>query len=150
MFALNYSPQILLGANLIEGLVCPIDYDVAMPPKFYTTAGHLLVCQGKSCQSRGSALLYKALWNHLEKKAMSYYKKGGNLRLSESSCLGACSYGPTLCVYRQQTPQLPLEQAWYAACDFGIASHIATAVHQGSELPHQNRYDITTDMPDDN
>lgn len=109
-----------------------------MPPKFFPTRGHLLVCQGPHCQARGSGLLYRALWNHLERSGLAYYKKGGSLRLTESGCLGACSYGPTVCVYRQR--EGGLEEGWYAATDFPLASRIAQAVHEGVELPAEHKY----------
>ncbi|WP_221089972.1 (2Fe-2S) ferredoxin domain-containing protein [Deinococcus aquaedulcis] len=112
-----------------------------MTPKFFSTRAHLLVCQGQSCQGRGSALLYRALWNHLERDALAYYKKGGSLRLTESGCLGACSYGPTLCVYRAQSGGGgALEQAWYAAVDFPLARRIAQAAHDEAPLPAEHRY----------
>ena len=109
-----------------------------MPPKFFPTNGHILVCQNSSCQNRGSALLYKALWNHLEREGLAYYKGGGTVRLTESGCLGACSYGPTLCVYRQTAQGL--EEGWYAAADFAVAKAVAQAVQDGTELPAAHRY----------
>jgi len=109
-----------------------------MPPKYFKTSGHLLVCQGPNCQARGSALLHKALWNHLERAALAYYKTGGTLRLTESGCLGACSYGPALCVYRQQNGEL--EEGWYAAVDFPLAVKVAQAVHDGDQLPEDHKY----------
>ncbi|MVN85836.1 (2Fe-2S) ferredoxin domain-containing protein [Deinococcus sp. HMF7620] len=111
-----------------------------MAPKFFATRAHLLVCQGQSCQGRGSALLYKALWNHLERQSLAYYKKGGSLRLTESGCLGACSYGPTLCVYRPKPAGGGLEEAWYAAVDFPLATRIAGAAHEETPLPEEHRY----------
>lgn len=112
-----------------------------MTPKFFPTNGHLLVCQGQNCLARGSALLHRALWNHLERQALAYYKRGGTLRLTESSCLGACSYGPTLCVYRESpTPGAGLEEAWYAAVDFPLAARIAQAVQDRAPLPPEHRY----------
>lgn len=108
-------------------------------PKYFPTRGHLLVCQGQSCQQRNSVLLHKALWNWLEREGLAYYKKGGSMRLTTSGCLGACQYGPTLCVYRER--EGALEQAWYAAADFPLARAIAEAVHTGAVLPQQGRYD---------
>lgn len=107
-------------------------------PRYFRTSGHLLVCQGPNCQARGSALLGRALWNHLEKNALAYYKTGGTLRLTDSGCLGACSYGPTLCVYRQRNGRL--EEGWYAAVDLPLAARVAQAVHDGAELPTEHRY----------
>lgn len=109
-----------------------------MPPKFFPTNGHILICQNGSCQNRGSGLLYKALWNHLERENLAYYKKGGKVRLTESGCLGACSYGPTLCVYRQRNGGL--EEGWYAAVDFGEAKAVAQAVQDETELPQPHKY----------
>ena len=109
-----------------------------MPPKYYPTRGHLLVCQGTSCQARGSSLLYQALWKHLERESQSYYKQSGSVRLTTSGCLGACNYGPTMCVYRQRPEGL--EEGWYAAMEFPLASRIAQAVHEGAPLPGEHRY----------
>jgi (2Fe-2S) ferredoxin len=109
-----------------------------MPPKYFKTSGHLLVCQGQNCQARGSALLYRALWNHLERASLAYYKTGGTLRLTESGCLGACSFGPALCVYRQRGGEL--EEGWYATVDFPLAVAVARAVHEGAELPGERKY----------
>lgn len=113
-----------------------------MTARYYRTNGHLLVCQHSNCQSRGSALLFKALWNHLERESLAYYKRGGSLRLTESGCLGACSFGPTLCVYRQRTDVgvNTLEEGWYAAVNFPLAVKIAQAVHDGAELPSEHQY----------
>ena len=109
-----------------------------MPPKHFSTRGHLLVCQGANCQARGSVLLHKALWNHLERSSLAYYKRGGSVRLTESGCLGACSFGPTLCVYRQRNGAL--EEGWYAAVHFPLAARVAQAVHEEAELPEEGRY----------
>ncbi|EYB69411.1 hypothetical protein DEIPH_ctg008orf0147 [Deinococcus phoenicis] len=109
-----------------------------MPPKFFPTRGHLLICQGQNCQARGSVLLHKALWNQLERSGLAYYKAGGSVRLTESGCLGACSYGPTLCVYRHRGSEL--EEGWYAAVDFPLAARVAQAVHEGTELPEERKY----------
>ena len=109
-----------------------------MPAKYFKTNGHLLVCQGQNCQARGSVLLHKALWNHLERQSLAYYKAGGTVRLTESGCLGACAYGPALCVYRERGGVL--EQGWYGAVDFPLARRVAQAVHDGTDLPAEGRY----------
>ncbi|SMB89309.1 (2Fe-2S) ferredoxin domain-containing protein [Deinococcus hopiensis] len=109
-----------------------------MPPKYFSTRGHLLVCQGPNCQARGSVLLQKALWNHLERSSLAYYKRGGSVRLTESGCLGACSFGPTLCVYRHRNGAL--EEGWYAAVDFPLAVQIAGALHEEAALPGEGKY----------
>lgn len=110
-----------------------------MPPRYFPTRGHLLICRGSSCQQRDSVLLHKALWNALERDGLAYYKQGGHVRLTDSGCLGACQFGPTLCVYRERAGQL--EQAWYAGVDFRLARAIAQAVQDAALLPTEQRYD---------
>lgn len=107
-------------------------------PKYFPTSGHILVCQGQSCQSRDSVLLHKALNNLLEREGLAYYKQGGRVRLTRSGCLGACKYGPTVCVYRERAGQL--EQGWYAGVDFPLAKAIAQAVQEAGPLPTEGRY----------
>lgn len=117
-------------------------------PKYFATRGHLLLCQGASCQRVGADLLYQGLKQHLERGQLAYYKAGGSVRLTTSGCLGACNYGPTLCVYRQTAQgaeQAHLEQAWYAAVNFPLARQVAQAVHTGEPLPLEHRYDVPDD-----
>ena len=110
-----------------------------MPAKFFPTHGHLLLCQNDNCRARGSALLYQALWKRLEQEGLAYYKKGGAVRLTHSGCLGACGFGPVLCVYRRRADQ-SLEEGWYGAVDFPLAARIAQAVQEQTELPAEGRY----------
>ncbi len=107
-------------------------------PKYFRTSSHLLVCQNGSCKARGADLLYQALWKALERESLMYYKSGGSVRLTASGCLGACSYGPTLCVYRERAGAL--EEGWYAAVDVPLALQIARAAHAGADLPEERRY----------
>ena len=109
-----------------------------MTPPYFKTSGHIFVCQHANCRSRGSELLYKALWNALDTSRLAYYKGGGSVRLTESGCLGACSYGPAMCVYRTRAGML--EEGWYAATDFPLALKVARAVHDGTELPEDGKY----------
>ena len=109
-----------------------------MPPTFFATKGHLLLCQGSSCTARGADLLHRALNAALERDRLAYYKTGGSLRLTESGCLGACQFGPVLACYRQHDGQL--EEAWYAATDFPLARQVAQAVHDEADLPDDRRY----------
>jgi (2Fe-2S) ferredoxin len=39
------------------------------------------------------------LWDDLEQEKLAYYRSGGSIRLTASSCLGACDFGPTVAVY---------------------------------------------------
>ncbi len=107
-------------------------------PTYFKTSGHLLVCQHVNCRTRGSQLLYTALWNALDREKLAYFKTGGSLRLTESGCLGACSFGPVLCVYRERAGQL--EEGWYAAADYKLGMDVARAVHTGEDLPTDRKY----------
>ena len=109
-----------------------------MPPTFFATRGHLLVCQNTSCKARGSGLLYRALWNALEQGKLAYYQSGGSLRLTESGCLGACSFGPVVACYR--TRNGVMEEGWYAAVDVPLAKQVAQAMHDETDLPTERRY----------
>ena len=114
-----------------------------MTPPYFKTSAHLLVCQHTNCRARGSDLLYRAVWNALDARRLAYYKAGGSVRLTESGCLGACTSGPVMCVYRQrveQQGQAQLEEAWYAAADFPLAMAVAQAAHDGAELPEDRKY----------
>ncbi|GGR28480.1 (2Fe-2S) ferredoxin domain-containing protein [Deinococcus ruber] len=107
-------------------------------PTYFKTSGHLLVCQHVNCKARGAQLLYTALWNALDREKLAYFKTGGSVRLTESGCLGACSFGPVLCVYRQRAGQL--EEGWYAAADYALGMAVARAVHAGEDLPTDRKY----------
>ncbi|GAA4007975.1 NAD(P)H-dependent oxidoreductase subunit E [Deinococcus rubellus] len=107
-------------------------------PKSFATRGHLLVCQNSNCKARGSDLLYRALWNVLERDKLAYYKSGGSLRLTESGCLGACGFGPVMVCYR--TRNGAMEEAWYAAVNVLLAREVAQAMHDETELPALQRY----------
>lgn len=109
-------------------------------PKYFKTNGHLLLCQASTCQRLGADLLYRALWQYLEREHLAYYKAGGAVRLTSSGCLGACQYGPALLCYRQRGALL--EQAWYAAADMPLARRVAQAVQSGEALPTEQRYDL--------
>jgi (2Fe-2S) ferredoxin len=114
-----------------------------MTPLYFKTSGHLLVCQHVNCKARGSDMLYKALWNALDTHKLAYFKTGGSVRLTESGCLGACSYGPVMCVYRRlpdSSTQGQLEEGWYNSADLPLALKVAQAVHEGAELPTDRKY----------
>lgn len=111
-----------------------------MKPVYYRTRAHLLACTGPNCVARGARLVFRALWNGLERENLAYYARGGNLRLTESGCLGACHFGPTLACYRRLDDG-HLDEAWYAAVDASLAMRIARALHAAEELPDERRYD---------
>ncbi|MFC4455869.1 NAD(P)H-dependent oxidoreductase subunit E [Deinococcus sonorensis] len=109
-----------------------------MPPVHFRTHGHLLLCQHVNCEARGARLLYSALWNALDRERLAYFKSGGTVRLTASGCLGACSFGPVLCVYRERAGQL--EEGWYAAADLPLALQVARATHEQTALPDDRKY----------
>ncbi|MGI8748806.1 MAG: (2Fe-2S) ferredoxin domain-containing protein [Deinococcus sp.] len=109
-----------------------------MPPRYFPTSGHLLLCGHTSCRERGSQKLYAGLWERLEAEHLAYHKSGGRVRLTASGCLGTGEWGPTLCVYRERAGQL--EQGWYRGVDLPAALEIARAVQQETELPAEGRY----------
>ena len=111
-----------------------------MTPPYFRTSAHLLVCQHANCRARGSDLLYKAVWQALDTRRLAYFKTGGSVRLTESGCLGACTSGPVMCVYRQRAGQPQLEEAWYAAADFPLVMAVAQAAHDGAALPEDRKY----------
>lgn len=75
----------------------------------------------------------------LEERRIAYYKTGGSVRLTESGCLGACSYGPTLAVYYDDGSGR-LAQRWYVDVDVARLVRVATAAHEQSELPEEGRF----------
>ncbi len=87
-------------------------------------------------------MLFQAVWQGLESEKLAYYKAGGNLRLSESGCLGACQFGPAIaCYFKRDTG---LEQAWYQRMTFPSTMQLAKALHGGLELPVEGRFDIVS------
>lgn len=111
-----------------------------MKPVFHRTRAHLLACTGASCRARGADLVFRALWNGLERENLAYYSRGGNLRLTESGCLGACHFGPTLACYRRLEDGR-MDEAWYATVDPALALRVARALHAGEDPPNERRYD---------
>lgn len=101
-----------------------------------------MICTGQSCSEAGSRFLFRSVWQSFETEKLVYYKSGGNLRLTESGCLGACQFAPSAaCYFKTDTGQL--EQAWYAKLDHPQIMTIARALHVGQELPERNRYDLS-------
>jgi (2Fe-2S) ferredoxin len=116
-------------------------------PTLFNTKAHLMICTGQSCAEAGSRFLFRAVWQSLETEKLVYYKSGGNLRLTESGCLGSCQFGPSAACYFQRDGQL--RQAWYARLDHPQVLTLARALHADGDLPVHNRYDQTTDSGDD-
>ncbi len=98
-----------------------------------------MICTGPQCESRGSRLLFQAAWNGLEREKLTYYSAGGNLRLTESGCLGACQFGPTVACYFRRAGEL--REAWFSGMDDPRTINLARALHAGLEPPMDGRYD---------
>jgi (2Fe-2S) ferredoxin len=110
-----------------------------LKPTFFKTKAHLMICTGQSCTQAGSRFLFRAVWQSLESEKLVYYKSGGNLRLTESGCLGSCQFAPSAACYFKRDGKLG--QAWYAKLDHPQIMTIARALHGDQELPSRNRYD---------
>jgi (2Fe-2S) ferredoxin len=106
---------------------------------FFQTNAHVLICVDDRCAARGSRVLFQSVWRGLEVESLAYYKSGGNLRLSHSGCLGACSFGPTVTCYFKRDGEL--REAWYHGMDHPRTMSLARALHGGLELPREGRYD---------
>jgi (2Fe-2S) ferredoxin len=115
------------------------DLEDTVKPTFFKTNAHLMICTGPQCHAKGSSLLFQSVWNGLERKRLMYYAAGGNLRLTESGCLGACQFGPTVTCYFKHQDQL--QEAWYAGMDYPRTINLARALHAKLELPTEGRYD---------
>ncbi len=113
-------------------------------PHFFPTRGHLLICTGPTCGERGRNL-YREVCIRLEETGLAYWKRGGSVRITESGCLGACEYGPTIACYASASETRPAEQAWYFNADMRLAEAIARSVHESIEFPSESRFDRTTE-----
>jgi (2Fe-2S) ferredoxin len=108
-------------------------------PHFFSTQAHILICTDERCLKEGSRLLFEAVWKGLETEKLAYYKTGGNLRLTESGCLGACQFGPTVaCYFKHGTG---FEQAWYQRMTYPNTMQLARALHGQLDLPTNGRFD---------
>ncbi|MBK8173425.1 MAG: (2Fe-2S) ferredoxin domain-containing protein [Sandaracinaceae bacterium] len=108
-------------------------------PLYFPTRVHLLVCTGPSCTRVGSRELFARVWKRLEDENIAYYSSGGNVRLTETGCLGACSFGPNMTCY--YTENGALREAWYSSLDEDSFMNVARALQQGRPAPVEHRYD---------
>jgi (2Fe-2S) ferredoxin len=113
-------------------------------PTFFKTKAHLMICTGQSCSEAGSRFLFRSVWQSFETEKLVYYKSGGNLRLTESGCLGSCQFAPSAACYFKSDDG-NLGQAWYAKLDHPQVMNIARALYADLELPERNRYDSSRD-----
>jgi (2Fe-2S) ferredoxin len=110
-----------------------------LKPMFFQTNAHLLICVDERCAARNSRVLFRHVWNALEAEGLAYYQSGGNLRLSHSGCLGACSFGPTVTCYFKRDGVL--REAWYHGMNMEHTLTLARALHRDQDLPREGRYD---------
>lgn len=108
-------------------------------PLYFPTRVHLLLCTGPSCARVGSRELFTRVWNRLEQEKLAYYSQGGTVRLTETGCLGACSFGPNMTCY--YTERGSLKEAWYTNLDEEHCVTIGRALHEGRPAPYERRYD---------
>ncbi len=118
-------------------------------PLFFRTRAHVLVCTGPSCARRGSGRLFASVWSACERRRHAYYA-GGEVRLTESGCQGACSHGPNaIAYYLPRAPEAPspgglpgqLAEAWYHGLDEPRLLGLVEALDRGEPPPSDGRYD---------
>lgn len=101
------------------------------------------MCTGPSCTARGARPCFDGAWRDLEAQRLAYYTRGGSIRLTESGCLGACHFGPTVAAYVRRSDGA-LETAWYHGMDRERVSELCRAIHDERALPDAGRYDDST------
>ncbi len=104
----------------------------------------MLVCVDGRCAAKGSEGLYARLWSLLEENSLAYYKSGGSIRLTASSCLGACDYGPTVATYPgsipRRTPPTGIAERAPNPGNFDTGGENVDARHQNVDTWH---YEMT-------
>jgi (2Fe-2S) ferredoxin len=93
------------------------------------TSAHLLVCTGASCATRGSQRLFNEVWAALSEQRIAYFCSGGSVRLTESGCLGACDYGPTVATY-VAGPDGQFAERFYVRMTLDATVEVARRAHQ--------------------
>jgi (2Fe-2S) ferredoxin len=94
------------------------------------TAAHLLICVGPRCAANGAALMFQEVWESLDAEKLAYYRTGGSIRLTESGCLGACDFGPTVaCYHRSSATDATMAQTWRIRMTTETTVSLARAVH---------------------
>ncbi len=93
------------------------------------TSAHLLVCTGPTCASKGARGLFAGVWEALAEERIAYYCTGGSVRLTESGCLGACDYGPTVGAYLAE-PDGQFAERFYVRMTLGATVDVARRAHR--------------------
>jgi (2Fe-2S) ferredoxin len=79
--------------------------------------------------------MFQAVWDALDQEKIAYYRTGGSIRLTETGCLGACDYGPTIACYTAkfdgpQNLEPALKQTWRVNMTAEKIVELARAIHQ--------------------
>lgn len=100
------------------------------------TSAHILLCVGPRCTERGARRIFEEVWETLDADSIAYYRSGGSVRLTETGCLGACDFGPTVACYgstgRHDCDGELLSQTWRVRMDTERIVALARSVHQQS------------------
>lgn len=106
-------------------------------PLFFRTKAHVLVCTGPSCARRGARPLFERAWSEMEKRRLAYYA-GGDVRLTESGCQGACNHGPNAIAYYGAGGGIA--EAWYHDLDEAELLEVVERLDRGEPPPDHKRY----------
>jgi len=109
-------------------------------PIFFATRAHVLLCTGPRCSMAGSRQLLAEATTELERRRVAYYRDGGTVRLTETGCLGACAFGPTVAAYYAGSDG-KITEAWYVRMDREKVVALAEALHRGESPPEEGRFD---------
>jgi (2Fe-2S) ferredoxin len=96
------------------------------------TSAHLLVCVGPRCTGRGARPMFQEVWDALDREKIAYYRTGGSVRLTETGCLGACDFGPTVACYTAKANTPSLDQVWRVNMTAEKIVELARSVHQSA------------------
>lgn len=106
-----------------------------------------MVCQGPRCGALGSVVWFPHLIAQLEEKHVLYYKTGGSLRVTASTCLGGCSAAPVvLCYYLSQGEHSSsgFTNAWFGNVSLDSALDIALKIHNNQNPTSDQWLDVVT------
>jgi (2Fe-2S) ferredoxin len=109
-------------------------------PIFFATRAHVLLCTGPRCSMAGSHRVLADATAELERRRVAYYRDGGTVRLTQTGCLGACSFGPTAAAYYAKADGT-LTEAWYVRMNAEKVVALAEALHREEPPPEEGRFD---------
>lgn len=74
-----------------------------------------------------------------EEQRIAYYRNGGSVRLTMSSCLGACDHGPIAVCYQPEAKDF---QAWYEGVTIEQVHALLMSLQKKTALPREGRFDV--------